>query len=201
MTRLARLVLLAGALTVAGCGAHVPPPAPATGGAARPALAVLPLENLSGRAEVGDKLTRILWTEVGAAGRFEVVEPGEVDGALAEARVRNSLALTREQIQKVSRRTGATWLLAGSIVECGTVRTPDGDVPTLALALRVIDGHSGRVRWTAQRTRSGEDRETIFGWGRVTNLERLAQATARDLVDAIRLPAEADSVATGGNTR
>lgn len=201
MRRAARITALVAALAVAGCGAHAPAPPPGDAGAVRPVLAVLPLENLSGRAEVGDKLTRILWTEVGGSGRYEVVEPGEVDAALADARVRNSLALTRDQIQKVSRRTGAMWLLAGSIVECGSVRTPDGDVPTLALALRVIDGHSGRVRWTEQRTRSGEDRETVFGWGRVTNLERLAQATARDLVGAIRLPAEADSLAPGGNTR
>ena len=125
----------------------------------------------------------------------------QVDTLIAQRGRTPELDKRREQIQKVARRTGATWLLAGSIVECGNVRTPDGDVPTLALALRVIDGHSGRVRWTDQRTRSGEDRETIFGWGRVTNLERLAQATARDLVGAIRLPAEADSLAPGGNTR
>lgn len=194
------VAIVALAALAAGCAAHAPralaPPA-----GPRPLLALLPLENLSGRAEFGDRLTRIVWTELGASPRWEVVEPGELDAALADARVRSSLALTRDQIQRVATRTGARWLVAGTIIECGQVRTPDGDVPTLALALRLIDGSSGRVRWTDQLTRSGEDRETVFGWGRVTHLERLAQGTARELVAAIRLPAEADSLAPGGSAR
>lgn len=185
------------AVLAAGCAAHAPLPA-ATPGAPRASVVLLPLENLSGRAEFGDRLTRIVWTEMGASARWDVVEPGEADAALVDARVRTSLALTREQVQTVSKRTGARWLMAGTIIECGVVRTPDGEVPTLALALRLIDGETGRVRWTDMRTRSGEDRETVFGWGRVTNLERLAQETARDLVAAVRLPAEPDSLAPGG---
>lgn len=181
----------------AGCAAHAPPPLPG-GGANRPLVAMLPLENLSGRTELGERLTRIVWVEMGRSPRWEVVEPGEVDAALADARVRSSLAMTREQIQRIAKRTGAAWLMAGTIIECGQVRTPDGDVPTLALALRLIDGDTGRVRWTDQRARSGEDRETVFGWGRVTNLERLAQATARDLVADVRLPAAPDSLPPGG---
>lgn len=192
--------LLALAAFAAGCAASAPPPAPPPG-APRAAMVVLPLENLSGRAEFGDRLTRIVWTEIGGSARWDVVEPGEADAALVEARVRSSLALTREQVQAVAKRTGARWLMAGTIIECGVVRTPDGEVPTVALALRLIDGASGRVRWTDMRTRSGEDRETVFGWGRVTNLERLAQETARELVAAIRLPAEPDSLAPGGISR
>lgn len=188
---------LALAVLLAGCAAAAPRPVPAAG-AARTSIVMLPLENLSGRAEFGDRITRIVWTEMGGSARWEVVEQGEVDAALADARVRNSLSLTREQVRQIAKRTGARWLMAGTIIECGLVRTPDGEVPTLALALRLIDGETGRVRWTDMRTRSGEDHETVFGWGRVTNLERLAQDTARELVAAVRLPAEPDSLAPGG---
>lgn len=191
------VALLALAALAAGCAATAPRPAPAPGAAAA-ALVILPLENLSGRAEYGDRLTRILWTEVGASGRWDVVEPAEADAAIVEARVRTSLSMTRDQVQKIAERSGARWLLAGTIIECGTARTPDGEVPTVSLALRLVDGRTGRVRWTDMRSRSGEDRETLFGWGRVTNLERLAQETARDLVAAIRLPAEPDTLAPGG---
>lgn len=190
---------LAVAVLLAGCAAGAPRPAPAPApGAPRTAIVMLPLENLSGRAEFGDRLTRIVWTEMGGSPRWEVVEQGEVEAALADARVRNSLSLTREQVRQVAKRTGARWLMAGTIIECGLVRTPDGEMPTLSLALRLIDGETGRVRWTDMRTRSGEDHETVFGWGRVTNLERLAQDTARELVAAVRLPAEPDSLAPGG---
>lgn len=189
--------LLALAAGLAGCAATAPRPSPGPG-VTRPPLVILPLENLSGRAEYGDRLTRILWTEVGASGRWDVVEPAEADAAIVEARVRTSLSMTRDQAEKISQRAGARWLLAGTIVECGNVRTPDGEVPSVSLALRLVDGRTGRVRWTEMRSRSGEDRETVFGWGRVTNLERLAQETARELVAAIRLPAEPDTLAPGG---
>jgi hypothetical protein len=191
------VALLALAALAAGCAATAPRPAPAPGAAAT-SVVLLPLENLSGRAEYGDRLTRIVWTEVGASGRWDLVEPAEADAAIVEARVRTSLSMTRDQVQKVAQRSGARWLLAGTIIECGTARTPDGEVPTVSLALRLVDGRSGRVRWTDMRSRSGEDHETVFGWGRVTNLERLAQETARDLVAAIRLPAEPDTLAPGG---
>lgn len=181
----------------AGCSAHAPRAALRPG--ETPARVVLlALENLSGRAEHGDRITRIVWTEVAASPRFDLVEPAEADAAVVEARIRSSLSMTQEQVQKVAKLAGARWVLAGTIVECGSARTPDGDVPTVSLALRLVDGRTGRVRWTDMRSRSGEDRETVFGWGRVTNLERLAQETVRELVSAIRLPAEADSLAPGG---
>lgn len=190
---------LALGLLLAGCAAHAPLPPPAAGD--RPLVALLPLENLSGHAEYTDRLTQVVWTEMGRSPLWEVVDPGEMEAALSDARVRSSLAMTREQMQKLTKRTGARWLMAGTIVECGLVRTPDGEVPTLALALRLLDGETGRVRWTELRTRSGEDRETVFGWGRVTNLERLAQGTARELIEAVRLPAAPDSLAPGGSSR
>lgn len=193
-------LLALAAIALAGCAAHASPPAPVAG-APRPAIALLPLENLSGRAEFGERLTSIVRTAMGGSPRWELVEPGDVDVALAESRVRSSLALTREQVRGIAKDTGARWLMAGTIIECGVARTPDGEVPTLAIALRLIDGETGRVRWTDMRTRSGEDRETVFGWGRVTNLERLALETARELVAAVRLPAEPDSLATGGRER
>ncbi len=200
MTRLLRhppALLAALALAAAGCAAHVPLPAVTPPGP-RPLVAMLPLENLSGRAEYGDRMTHIVWTELGSSPAFEVVAPGEVDAALADARVRSTLALTREQVERIAKKTGVRWLVAGTLLECGPVHTPDGDVPSIALSLRLLDGTTGRVRWTDMRSRSGEDRETVFGWGRVTNLDRLAQETARELVAAIRLPAAPDSLAPGG---
>jgi hypothetical protein len=182
-------------MLAAGCAAHAPMPAPA---GPRAMVAMLPLENLSGRSEVADRLTQIVWVALGNSPVLEPVEPGEVDAAMADARLRSSLAVTGEQVGKIAQRTGARWIVAGTILECGTVHTPDGDVPSLSLSLRLLDGKNGRVRWTQMRARSGEDRESVFGWGRVTNLDRLAQDMAQELVSAIRLPVAADSTSPGG---
>lgn len=186
--------LLALALALAGgCAAHrAPPPPPG----ARASLAMMPLENLSGRAEYGDRYTRLVWTAIGGSGRFDLVDPGEVDAMLVEQRIRTSAMLTREQVLKAAARLHVHWLLAGTLLECGTVHTPDGDIPSFSLALRLIDGRTGLVVWTDLRARSGEDRETIFGWGREEDLQRLAETTARELVAAMPIPSTPDSLQT-----
>lgn len=69
-------------------------------------------------------------------------------------------------------------------------------MPSFTLALRVLDGRSGEVVWTDLRARTGQDRETVFGWGREESLERLAESTARELVDRITPRSLHDSLTT-----
>lgn len=187
------------AATVAGCGGTLP--APRSVGANAPSIAVLPFEDLSGQAGVGERLSRVAYTELVRGGRWQVEEPGEVDAVLAEARVRSTAIMTRDQTVRVSERLGVRWLLAGTSLEYGRVRTPDGEVPTVGLALRLLDGRSGKVVWADQRFRSGEDRETIFSWGRINDISQLAGRTAAELLEGIRLPAVGDTSSAGRESR
>lgn len=189
-----RLALGAGALALvfatalAGC-AHAPVATIAPeAAAARARLALLPLENLSGHAEYGDRFTRLAWATLGRDGRYTLVDPGQVDGAMVDLRIRSTGVLTRDQLLRMAARLRVRWLLLGSLLEAGAVRTPDGDVPTFSLVLRLVDGESGEVVWSDLRTRTGEDHETVFGWGRETSLEKLAEAATRDLVAAFVIP-------------
>ncbi len=190
----AMLVLLMA--TVAACAGRAPAPRML---AAEPKLtvAMLPIENLSSVSDITDRLQRLVWTAFGSDGRFEVVDPGQVENAMTELRIRSSSSLSKEQITRCANGLGVRWLLAGDVLECGTVHTPDGDVPSFALALRLIDGTTGRVRWTDMLARSGEDRETVFGWGRETSIEKLMDRTARELIARIRVPSAADSLGVG----
>lgn len=190
------------AAVVAGCGAHTAGSVGlASPGASATPIIVLPLENLASRVEYGDRVSRIVWSTVAASGRFDAVEPGEVESAMNDVRVRSTGMLTRDQILKLSGRLKARWIMAGTLLECGTVRTPDGEVPSIALSLRIVDGQTGRVAWTNMRARTGEDRETIFGWGRVSSLERLTDVTVRELIAGIRIPAGTDSLRGHGDTK
>jgi hypothetical protein len=190
------LALLAlAALVAMGCAAHAPAPAPVHP-APRVLMALLPLENLSGRSEYGERFTRLVGASLGRFSRYSLAETGEVDGVLSELRIRSAGALTREQVQKTSGRLQTRWILAGTLLECGTVRTPDGDTPSFALALRLLDGRTGQVVWSDVRVRSGEDHETVFGWGREDSLDRLAAATINDLIMSIRIPDSPDSLQT-----
>jgi len=190
---------LAGAcLLLLGCAATVPPPAPS---GPLPRVALLPLENLSGRPEAGDLVTRVVFVALARTGRCELVEPGAVDAVLSELRVRSSGMVTREDAAGIANRLGAAYLMLGTILESGPVRTPDGEVPAVGLALRLVSGDGARVLWSGLKVRTGEDRETVFGWGRERSLERVAERAAAGALADFRIPAAADSLATPGGRR
>ena len=76
----------------------------------------------------------------------------------------------------------ADGLLVGSVLAYG-YRSEDGAaVPEVSLSLRLLQVPGGRVLWSAVHHRDGDDRETLFGLGRVTGLERLAEQTVRELM-------------------
>jgi hypothetical protein len=75
------------------------------------------------------------------------------------------------------------------VIESGVSRTPEGDVPAVAVVLRLIEVASGRVEWADLRVRTGDDRERVFGWGRELNRDRLASALATDILQSFRIPA------------
>ena len=188
--RLPLTLLLAAAL---GCAAHRAPAPASVATGTRYRVAVLPLEDLSGQSGAADRMTRVLFTVLMQAGAYDVVEPGSVDAALSDARVRSTGMLSREQMLALSSQLETRWLLTGSTLEFGRVRTPDGEVPSVGIALRLIDGRSGRVCWADQRYRNGDDRETVFGWGHESDGDRLAQITMTELVRGLRIPAGGDS--------
>lgn len=190
--RIGAAALLALLASLTACAGRTPPPRVLAEAPKIPA-AMLGIENLSGQSEITDRLQRMVWTVFGSDGRFQVVEPGQVENSMTELRIRSSSSLTKDQVTQCAKGLGVRWLLAGDVLECGTVHTPDGEVPTFALALRLIDGNDGRVRWTDMLARSGEDHETVFGWGRETNLDQLMEKTARALVARVRIPADPDS--------
>jgi len=186
-----RLIGVVLALALTGCAhAHAPATAAAPPAAGPPVpIAVLPLEDLSGQVGSADKLTRIVFTELVSRGGWQVTDPGQVDGAAVAARIRSTGSLTREQVRIVSDSLGVRWLLTGAALEYGHVRTPDGDTPAVGISLRLIDGTNGKVRWAGQRYRSGDDHETVFGFGRVSDPQVLAHAAVAELLAELHPPA------------
>jgi TolB-like protein len=197
----AAIRLLAGAcLVLLGCAATASH-RPAATDAVRPRVALMPLENLSGHPEAADLITRVVFAALGSTGRCELVEPGKVDAVLTELRIRTPGMLTGEDAASISSRLGAGYLLLGTILESGTVRTPDGEIPAVGIALRLVSGDSAKVLWSGLKIRTGEDRETIFGWGRERSLERIAERTAAGVLEDFHIPGPAGSSPSKGDRR
>lgn len=186
------------ALALAGC-AHAPrvhPMAPPafTG---TPRVAFLPLANLSGRTEVGDVVSRVFFTALVHTGCCEVVDPGETERVVESLRIRDTGALTTEQARALADSLRVPYLITGTLLEHTNLRTPEGDVPTIGVALEMRDVAKGRVVWADARFRNGQDRETLFGWGRVTDAGKLATELATEMFEGLRRTPEAGG-AQGG---
>ncbi len=197
----ALLALLTAAVLSGGCAGTLPPP-PAVGvSSTLPRVALLPLENLTARTDASDRMSRVLTGVLGETGTCQAVPPGDIEQVLTTLRIRDANGVTRDRVREVAGQLDAEWLMAGSILEYGSIRSPEGDVPSVGLTLRLIDGRNGRTAWSAMRVRTGEDHEKIFGFGRVRSLDQLTERLAREILAGFRLPAPGDTLPNPGGKR
>jgi len=185
------------ALVLAGCGGSsrqllrsgVPIP-----GRAR--VAVLPLEDLSGEAAAAVGFTRMLYAELVRTGTCDVPEAGIVEDAMDTLGIRNGGSLRADQVRALGERLHVEYLLTGTLLESGMVKSGDGEVPAVGAALKLIEVATVRAVWAQVKFRTGEDRETVFGWGRERNPQILAGSLAHEMISEFTV-LSADSTSTG----
>ncbi len=152
----------------------------------RPAAALLPLENLSGREEQGFLFTRVFFAQLVASGALDMVDPSKVEEALDSLDIRSSGSMTPAQIRVLGDTLHVPYLLIGSVLESGRVQSSGTDLPAVGATIRLVRASDARVMWAGVDFRSGEDHETVFGWGRVTSTERLVAELAAELLHDFR---------------
>jgi TolB-like protein len=155
-----------------------------------PTVAILPFEDLSGRVDVGESFTRVFLAELVRSGRADVVEPGLVSDAVERLQIRTTVAMTRAEMKALADSVPCTHLLFGTVLDAGTVRTADGDLPSVAATLRLVEASTGRVVWACEHSRTGEDSETMFGWGRERSRDRLLSQLAAEMISELTKAAE-----------
>ena len=194
------LIALLSTTWLAGCGASSSPMLRAgVPIAGRARVAVLPLEDLSGEAAAAVGFSRMLYAELVRSGTCDVPETGVVEDAMDSLGIRNGGSLRRDQVKALGERLRVEYLLTGTLLESGTVRTGDGQVPSVGAALKLIEVATTRAVWAQVKFRTGEDRETVFGWGREKNPQILAGSLAHDMIaDFTILTADSTAAKAGG---
>lgn len=148
-TWITAIVVLVIALASAGLywgkfRAGIPPPEPSNNASAipaRPSVAILGFENLTGRPEhawLSTAFAEMLSTELEAGGRLRVVPGENVARARAELNLREAHAYSREALGKIRKYLGVDYAVTGSYLEQGA----GGEV---RLDLRLQDVRSGEV--------------------------------------------------------
>lgn len=151
-------------------------------------MAILPLDNLSKTPNTGRSLDNVILIEFLKRSPLTIVDPGEVAAALSEVRIRLATAISKENVQILGKKLGVDYFLVG-IVHDYDMQTlsgagGSGQVPAISITLRLIDANTGDIVWATNYTRRGNDRESVFGIGRVQSLTSLAEETAAELAQA-----------------
>ena len=195
------LALVAAACVLAGCAGGsrqmLRSGLPVLG---RPRVAVLPLEDLSGEPAAAVGFTRMLFAELVQTGCCDVPESGVVEEVMDSLGIRSGGSLRADQVRALGTRLDVGHLLTGSLLESGTVKTGDGEVPAVGAALKLIEVSSTRAVWARLKFRTGEDRETVFGWGRERSAQILAGSLAKEMIaDFVVLTADSAAVQSGAS--
>jgi TolB-like protein len=166
--------------------------------AGHPRAALLPFENLAGREDQGTLFGRIFFAHLMASGAFEMIDPARVDEAMDVLALRSSGSLTPEQMRALGDTLHVPYLLLGSVLESGKFQSGGMDLPSEGATLRLVEAATGRVVWAGVHFRSGEDHESLFGWGRVRSAEKLISTMAGEMLGDFREAGERNRRAENG---
>jgi hypothetical protein len=118
-------------------------------------VAVLPLENLSQDQGAGEKIRRLLVTEILATGIVDVVELGQVNRALGQQGIQSVANLGAEEYKKLAGALNVQALILGSVDSYDRVSAGGTTVPEVTISLRAIDVGSGSIIWSTTNTGGG----------------------------------------------
>jgi TolB-like protein len=118
-------------------------------------VAVLPLDNLATDQTAGEKVRRVVITELLATGIVDVVEPGQVNRVLATLNIQNPTAMSPEDFKRVGTALRVQLLIVGSVESYERVQVGGVQAPEVTLTLRAVDVDSGTIVWSTSHTQGG----------------------------------------------
>jgi curli biogenesis system outer membrane secretion channel CsgG len=152
-------ILIAGlSFNLFGCGGKVAPASfikPEIDLSLIRRVGVLPLKNFSREQMAEKKVRRILISELLATGAFEVVDPGEVNRAVAELGGKGAVGIKIEEIKAMGRRLNVQALIMGAVVEYGYVTSGTAKAPLVSLSLRMVETEKGSIIWSTTVSEGG----------------------------------------------
>lgn len=148
-------------------------------------LAVLTFDNMSKDKNAADKLTYIFSIELITSGQFKVVEPGELEKALKEVKVRSKGGLSTLEIadcQKIGEALGVEAIILGSI---DTFEIGKKDDPIISMNVHMLDTKDGSLIWQVDYIASGSSFAYLLDFGKITSTEMLSRKMVAKLLAPI----------------
>lgn len=146
-------------------------------------IAVLPLDNTSTDGNAPRKLLSSITNFIASTGVYDVIDPGQVEKALLDLRIRNTGGLDAETANKLASALKCHGFLVGTIVDFGDVRVGNESIPTLSVNLRFLDARTGNIVWAGSITLSGGSSSSLFGSTKVVSLTKLVQVASKKIAE------------------
>lgn len=140
-------------------------------------IAVLPLENLTQDQQAGERVRKIVVSEILAAGVLDVVEPAQVNQALSQQQIQSISGISAKQIAELGKSLGVQAFVIGSVDNYERVNVGGGTFAEVAITLRALDAATGTVIWSTSKSAGGAGFfGRLFGFGGDTMYEATQKA-------------------------
>jgi TolB-like protein len=117
-------------------------------------IAVLPFENFASDAHAGEKVRRIVITDLLSRG-INVIEPGEVTRLLIEMKVGSLSSIKTKEIQDLGKKLGVEAVMCGSVEAFGISSGISVSYPEVTINLMMIETSTGNIIWSVRNSSGG----------------------------------------------
>jgi len=148
-------------------------------------VAVLPFENLSGAQHAAETSRDVFMTLLQAKVDLYVIPPGEILRAISRVQPENAQEPTEEEAVKLAQNLEADVVITGTVLEFGQVRSGSAASNVCSLSIKMLEGQTGKVVWSASSTRGGVSAgDRLVGSGGQP-MSIVVTKAAEDLVDRL----------------
>jgi len=147
-------------------------------------IAVLPFENFTKDTFAGEKIRRIVITELLMRG-VDVTEPGEVTKLLRELNVTSLRSIKTKEIQKVGETLGVDAVMSGSVEAFGISNGINVTYPEVTINLMLLETGSGKIIWSVRDSTGGASFWTRHFRAEGIPLSEAARKTVKEAIDTM----------------
>jgi hypothetical protein len=148
-------------------------------------VAVVPFENRTADRNAGEIVRDILMTMLQATGAVYVVPPGEVGRGLSRVSADQQSMPTPEEVVELAANVSADAVITGAVLEYGQARSGTASANLVTVTVRMMEGETGRVIWSAASTKGGVTAGDRLVGGGGRPMAGVTEAAVEDLLDKL----------------
>jgi TolB-like protein len=148
--------------------------------------AVTVFENASERRGAGRILADVFTSAVFHHGRFEVIDPGEVNEALIAFGRTPYGGMDISTLRDFKKRTGIDAIFKGTVYRYNEgLKREATTSPEIVLDITLLDAETGKTLWFATGERSGDDSQIALDFGVIRSMIPLIRKTVAEMLNSL----------------